>query len=153
MTKTTKHDPRFKLRSWRVEIEGYGSGHVIASSQGKALSDTWKSDTFNNLSYGEFMKISKAFKAEDKAGFGDPITLSGTPAFFVSRNKTGVMVALPFDTHISRAHPSEVLPERYRPEQYRSDYLTKMQEERESTSGKSRPIGFFQKAKRFFLRR
>ncbi len=115
-------DANFLLKCWNVSVVGYGIERIVAASRGAALAQAWRSDVFNAISFGQFLKMGSAWRAalvdED---FGKPITVNGKPAFFVERNRQYVRFAYPGGKAVLNVHPSEVEPEHFRPEFYRSD--------------------------------
>lgn len=111
---------RFLLKSWRVAVQGYGSGIYEAPSRGKALSMAWNCDAFCNVSFKDFLRMASCWcEAPTVPDFGAPITVGGKPAFFVSSNRAYVRFVRPDSTVISSAHPYDVEPVEFRPAQYR----------------------------------
>ena len=117
----SERDPRFLLKRWDVSVPGYGVGTYCRPTRGKALSDAWRSDVFNNVSFGEFIRVARCRRSPvDPPDFGTPITVLGRPAFFVGRDSQYVSFAWPDGEFTLHAHPLDVLPEEFRPQAYRT---------------------------------
>jgi hypothetical protein len=99
----------FLLKAWDVTVQGYGVERFYAASRGKALAKAWRCDAFNYLSLGDFLKIASAWRAmlvpED---FGEPILVSGRPAFRVGPYCSYVSFVWPFTETILNSHPADV---------------------------------------------
>lgn len=87
----------------------------------KALADAWRSYTaaYNETRFGDFLRIAHAYRADPASRFGDPITVSGRPAFFIDNNPQYIQFVFPDSETILSSHPYDVLPVEYRPSTYR----------------------------------
>lgn len=114
----------FLLKRWSVTVTWSSGvetiGHVVATTRGRALADAWRSDAFNGSTFAEFMKFARCRRDRTTPPrWGDPITISGKPAFFLGNNRQYVEFAYPNATFLLSAHPYDVLPVEYRPDTYR----------------------------------
>lgn len=114
------------LKRWEVSVE-WSSGTitretVVATTRGKALVDTWRSDAFSGSTFGEFLKFARCRRDQyTPHRWGDRITACGRPAFFLGNNRQYVQIAFA-DTeeqYVGNAHPYDVFPVEYRPDTYR----------------------------------
>lgn len=114
------------LKRWEVSVK-WASGTIsretiVATSRGKAMADTWRSDAFSGSTYAEFLKFSRCRRGHYKPHrWGDRITACGRPAFFLGNNRQNVQVAFAGtnEQYVGNAHPYDVLPVEYRPDTYR----------------------------------
>ena len=113
-----------RLKAWIVAVNGHGSAQCFATSRGAALADAWRSAAFDNVSFGNFLKIARCWKVAPSSRFGAEITVEGRPAYFIDNNRAYVRIAYPGAGHILSAHPYDVLPEEYRPDTYRAHLLS-----------------------------
>ena len=110
----------FKLRRWFLDIDGYGEGYCLATTRGKALSQTWQSDPFSHLTFSQFLKIAKCRLAV-KQPEPEPILVSGELVWGLGHNGQYVKLVRPNDDRVLNSHPLDVEPESYRPERYRKN--------------------------------
>lgn len=108
-----------RIRRWNVEVRGYGSGEYLATTQGKALADAWRSDVFSHLNFGDFLKVARC-RLHWQQPTHQEITVSGRAAYFIDRNSQYVRFQYPDDDRVLSSHPLDVLPEKYRPAHYQS---------------------------------
>lgn len=115
-----------QLKRWEVSVE-WASGAVsrnvvVATTRGKAMVETWRSDAFSGSTYAEFLKFARCRRDHHKPHrWGDHITACGRPAFFLGNNSQYVQIAFA-DTEeqcVGNAHPYDVFPVEYRPDTYR----------------------------------
>lgn len=110
----------FTLKRWEVTVAGYGCAPIEAASRGKAIARAWRSDAFNAIKFGDFLRMVSCRRDDNEPlDWGDPITVDGRPAFFVEATRSTVRFVHPGSDTILSAHPYDVLPVEYRPEQYR----------------------------------
>lgn len=119
----------FLMKRWEVTVRwahgGCTVGPVVAPTRGKALANTWRSDAFNAVSFGQFLRFTSCRRDPYRpARWGDPITIEGKPAFFLDNNRQYVQFVYPGGDHVLNAHPYDVLPEEYRPDTYRAHLST-----------------------------
>jgi len=111
---------RFLIKRWCVSVDGYGTGYYEAASRGKALANAWSCDAFNNVTFGQFMRMARCTREINlPPRWGDRIVVGGKDAFFVENNRQYVRFAYPDQTVVSNAHPYDVMPVEYRPDTYR----------------------------------
>lgn len=115
----------FLLKRWTVTVRWANgastSSEVVAPTRGKALADTWRSDIFNGVSFGEFLGFTRCRRAADPHWWGAPITVLGKPAFYLGHDRQYVHFAWPGGQFALRAHPYDVQPIERRPEAYRHE--------------------------------
>lgn len=111
----------FMLKAFSVSIEGFPPYRYYAASRGHALRDSWNAYcSYRPISFKEFLTIARC-RREDPINdrFGQPISVGGKPAFFVSLNNQYVQFSRPGGTEYFNAHPYDVEPEEFRPWTYR----------------------------------
>lgn len=109
----------FTLRRYAVNVQGWGESHVLASSRGKALADTWRCDAFGSRTFGEFLKIARCRLSTHQPSPIE-ITVSGKRAFGLGHNGQYVQFVYPGKDVVLHSHPLDVLPESARPKSYQS---------------------------------
>jgi hypothetical protein len=110
------------VKRWLVDVRGYGFGGTpyLAKTRGRALADAWRCGAFDGLTFGEFLRIARCRRDPiTPPRFGDPITVSGKPAFFLDSNPQYVQFAWADSDVVLNSHPYDVLPVEYRPWTYR----------------------------------
>ncbi len=110
--------PGFILRRFEVSVGHYGDAIILATTRGKALADAWRSDLFEGLTFGEFLKIARARLSKYQPE-PDAITVMGKAALGLGHNSQYVQFVYPGTDVVLNAHPLDVLPESYRPRAYR----------------------------------
>lgn len=101
------------IRPYVVRVSGFGELTWFARSRGKALSEAWQSYSSyrDDVSFGDFMKIARCVgQAECGPRFGEPITVSGRRAYFVSNDRQYIQFVLPGSDNILHSHPLDVEP-------------------------------------------
>lgn len=110
----------FKLRRFVVSVEGRGESNVLATSRGKALADTWRSDAFGHLSFGEFLKFARC-----RLDWYQPkptcISVGGELVWGLGHNGQYVEFVRPNGEFVLHSHPLDVLPISYRPRAYQHE--------------------------------
>lgn len=106
-------DEGFKLRRYVVSVAG-GQSTILATTRGKALSETWRCDAFSHYSFGEFLKIAGC-RLDHHQPKPDRITVSGEKAFGLGHDGQYVHFVRPGGEFVLYSHPLDVLPESYRP--------------------------------------
>jgi hypothetical protein len=114
----------FLVKRWEVSVLWSSGtitrGNCIASTRGKALADTWRSDAFSGSTFGEFLRFASCRRDPvAPPRWGDPITVLNKPAFFLGNNRQYVQFVYADATVTLNAHPYDVLPVEYRPDTYR----------------------------------
>jgi hypothetical protein len=111
------------LKNWTVTVRwasgATASANVVATTRGKALADTWRSDVFSSTTFGEFLRFASCHRARDPEWWGAPITVEGKPAGYLGHNSQYVSVWIPGRDFALNAHPYDVLPLERRPIGYR----------------------------------
>lgn len=115
----------FIVKRWKVAVRwargGSTTGLYIAATRGKALADAWRSDVFNGVSFGEFLKFSSCWRDHSADPlYGQEIVVGGKPAFFISRDPQYVQFVRPGSDVVMNSHPYDVEPEHMRPSTYRA---------------------------------
>ena len=107
----------FKLRRFVVSVEGWGESTVLATTRGKALADTWRSDAFGHLSFGEFLKFARC-----RLDWCQPkptcISVGDELVWGLGNNGQYVQFVRPNGEFVLHSHPLDVLPDSYRPRAY-----------------------------------
>lgn len=99
------------IRPYEVSVRGYsGYSPIYAATRGKALAKAWRCDAFNNLSFGEFLKVARAKAREPGERFGEPITVCGKPAFLISWDTQYIQFVRTYSDQILNSHPLDVEP-------------------------------------------
>lgn len=116
----------FLLKAYRVAVDDFQPYLYYTASRGKALSKAWNSYCgYRAVSFKDFMRIARCWRETPlDSQFGQPITVGGKPAFFVTSNNQYVQFARPGATEYFNAHPYDVEPEHVRPWTYRSSSPT-----------------------------
>ena len=99
------------VRPFRVSVNGYnGYSPIYAKSRGQALADAWRCDAFNGLTFGQFLKIARAYTDNPHDRFGEQIQVCGKPAYLVSFNSQYIQFVRPGSDVILDSHPLDVEP-------------------------------------------
>lgn len=119
-------DSKLLLKRWEVSVEwasgAITSNVVVATTRGRAMADTWRSDAFSGSTYAEFLKFARCRRDHGRPHrWGDRITACGRPAFFLGMNSQYVQIAFADadEQYVGNAHPYDVFPVEYRPDTYR----------------------------------
>lgn len=111
------------MKNWDVIVRWSNgtetTGRYVASTRGKALADAWRSDIFEGVTFGEFLRFTSCRRAFDPDWWATPITVEGRPAAYLGHNSQYVQVWLPGRDFVLNAHPYDVLPIERRPLGYR----------------------------------
>ncbi|ODU22794.1 MAG: hypothetical protein ABS87_01090 [Sphingomonas sp. SCN 67-18] len=100
----------FTLKAFRVTVNGYGNELYYTTSRGQALAKAWRADIFEGWTFGQFLKIANARREEPHPRFGEPIAVSGNPAYLVSWNSQYIQFVRPGSDVILNSHPLDVFP-------------------------------------------
>jgi hypothetical protein len=99
----------FLLRRYSVTVNGFAPHDYDAHSPASARVRAWNSYcSYQYVSFREFLKISSVKRSADPEGYGKKITVSGAPAYLVSRNDHRVLYVRPSDKRIFASHPLDV---------------------------------------------
>ena len=110
----------FIYKSYWIYVNGFDRHRYFTSSPGKARAKAWGDfGSVSDMSFKDFLRISRVTKAEPPEHFGLAITVSGKEAFFVSSNRQYVQFVWPGSDVILNSHPYDVEPEHMRPSTYR----------------------------------
>ena len=111
MTGAQKLPAALIIKPYYVVVNGYfGYSPIFAKSRGSALAEAWRCDAFNNLSFGAFLKVARARRATASKRFGELLTVSGKPAFYVSHNSQYIQFVRPHSDVVLNSHPMDVEP-------------------------------------------
>jgi hypothetical protein len=110
----------FIVKRWLVSVAGYSATAYTAKTRGSALADAWRCGAFDGIKFGEFLKIARCRRDRVcPSRWGDKITVSGKPAFFLGNNPQYIQFVWPGSDVVLNSHPYDVLPVGYRPSTYR----------------------------------
>lgn len=102
----------FRLKSWHVVVSTYPPAYYAAASRGMALSDAWRDYRIcHNCTFGEFLRLARAYRVEPSEGFGAPIKVGGLPAYRVTglpQVNNYVRFVRPGSDAILFSHPADV---------------------------------------------
>lgn len=99
----------FLLKRYDVAVSGFPSYPYDAHSPGAARVKAWHSYcSYQPVSFKEFMKISIVRRGKAPDGYGRPILVGGTPAYFVSNDNQYVRFVRPGETQTLFSHPLDV---------------------------------------------
>lgn len=100
----------FLLRPFMVRVAGFGEYFYPARSRMKALADAWRAyvSAYNEVSFGDFLRIGHAYRTEPPARFGEPVLICGKPAFVVGESGQYVRFVRPGETETFLSHPADV---------------------------------------------
>ena len=99
------------VKPFYVSVRGYsGYSPIYAKSRGSALADAWRCDAFNGITFGEFLKVARCYRAPAHDRFGEEIAVCGNPAYLVSYNRQYIQFVRPDSDVILNAHPLDVEP-------------------------------------------
>jgi|GEM_PF-1584479 len=102
---------RLIVKPFDVTVTGYsGVECIFARSRGQALAKSWRCDAFGNVSFGAFLKMARAVQGEAGDRFGEAMTVSGRPAFYISHNRQYIQFVLPDSDVVLNTHPLDVEP-------------------------------------------
>lgn len=100
------------VRLFRVDVTGFPSAYYAAGSRQKAFARCWRDYMiYRNISFREFLKIAKPSETDQPTGFGEPIFVSGSPAFRIvgeAGNGQYVRFARPGSDQLFLSHPADV---------------------------------------------
>lgn len=116
-------DPgKFALKAYTISVDGFDPYTYFAGSYGKAMAQAFDSyrSFCANCTYKDFLRMTRGQRHVGPDRFGEPITINGRPAFFVSSNLQYVQFSWPGGTDFFNSHPYDVEPEHYRPSTYRT---------------------------------
>jgi hypothetical protein len=93
-----------------VCVMGWPEMTYIAGSRGKALAKCWGDYRAhdNDVTFGDFLKMTRATKKEPEGRFGEPILVGEEPAFYVSHDGQYVQFVRPGSDQVINSHPLDV---------------------------------------------
>ncbi|MGT2515107.1 DUF7146 domain-containing protein [Sphingomonas panni] len=98
-----------RVLPWSVTVRGYPDFAVyFAASRGKAIADAWRCDAFDNVSFGDFLRMVTCRRAEPNDRFGERFTISGRPARYVSHNRQYVQFTWEGEEAVLNTHPLDI---------------------------------------------
>ena len=105
----------FTLKPWEALVVGF-PGHTpvfYASTRGKALAAAWSAylSYDSRTSFRDFLKIARVRRTDRMPrGFGEPINVSGRPAFMVEVEPNGGNIRFVYEgeDRILLSHPLDV---------------------------------------------
>jgi hypothetical protein len=102
--------PELVLRPFELRVQGFSPQIYFAASRGKALRDAWYaySGALGHISFGDFLRVAKAWRVPPPARFGEAIRIAGQPAFYVSERMQYVSFVRPGSDRIFLSHPADV---------------------------------------------
>lgn len=101
----------FILKAFNVDVRGHAQSVYYARSRGQAQAQAWRDWTeCRDCTFMEFMKISRAYIRTPHDRFGEPMTICGEPAFYVSHNSQYIQFVRPDSDVIMNSHPLDVEP-------------------------------------------
>lgn len=100
------------IKPFVVHVSGFGFWTYFASSRGKALAKAFSEyrSTFDAVTFKDFLRLARVSPGEPSARFGEPITVGGQPAFYVSHNLQYIQFARPDGDVVMNSHPYDVEP-------------------------------------------
>jgi hypothetical protein len=100
------------VKPWIVTVTGFSEQTYFAASRGKALAQAWGSysSCFDEVTFGEFLKRANAYAGVGNDRFGEPIKVSGRPAYMVSWNQQYIQFVYPGSDVVLNSHPLDVEP-------------------------------------------
>lgn len=97
------------VRPFMVSVSGFPDGLYVARSHGKALARAWDDyRAYEDCSFGDFMRKARVRKGTACLRFGEPITVGGRPAFYVSQRGQYVQFVEPGSDVVLNSHPLDV---------------------------------------------
>ena len=108
-------DPKLIVRPYRVSISGHGFGDGdvirIASSRAKAVYLAFQEYREHyDVSFAEFIRRARAYTSSATARFGEAITVSGKPAYYVGHNSQYIRFVYANADVVFNTHPLDVEP-------------------------------------------
>ena len=98
------------LKPYTVKVQGFDPITYFAPSHGVARAKAWRGYcSYNDINFGEFMRISTVRRAPNPPGYGDRIIVADKPAYRIP-DRFGTHFVRPNDTVVMSCHPSEVRP-------------------------------------------
>lgn len=102
----------FLLKGYHVEVRGYPVAFYAAASRPKAIAKAWRDySSMRDIAFRDFLKIARANRAPEPAGFGDPILVGGAAAFRVTGQpgvNNYVQFVRPGCDQVLYSHPADV---------------------------------------------
>jgi len=101
------------VRGYRVELPHWPACFQVARSRGQAIAATWRDFAccYDGTSFKDFLKLRPRAYRQDLGGrFGEPLTVCGKPAFYVSHNAQYIQFVRPGSDVVLNAHPFDVEP-------------------------------------------
>jgi len=106
----------FCLKPFSVKVDGFNAAFYAARTRQQAIARCWRDyQSCRDIAFRDFLKIVRASKTVAPPGFGEPITVSGFPAFRVSGEpgvNNYVKFVRPGSDRIVYSHPNDVEPVR-----------------------------------------
>lgn len=102
----------FILKPFRVSVSGFDSYVYPARSRQKALADAWRSycGYRDDVDFRAFLKMAKVAAEPIPERWGEPLTISGELAFYVSHNRQYIQFARAGSDVVLSSHPLDVEP-------------------------------------------
>lgn len=103
----------FILKAYDVRVQGFPNFVIHAASRGKAFARAFDLYCAYNdcATFKMFLKLARVTRHTGPAGrFGEPITVGGKPAFYVSHNPQYIEFVRPDSDVIMSSHPYDVEP-------------------------------------------
>ncbi len=99
----------FRLKTYEVSVPGFDPATYFAASPGKARAACWRDyQICHEISFRDFLGISRVRRGTDPEDLGKPITVSGKPAHLVPKSGHYVSFVYPGEETILLSHPSDV---------------------------------------------
>ena len=99
------------IRTYAITIRGFEPALYSARSPAKARARCWRDyDVYNNVTFGDFLRISTLRRAPDPPGIGERILVAGLPATRVIGHGQYVHFMRDDSDVVLCAHPSDVAP-------------------------------------------
>lgn len=99
------------VKPFIVEVRGFSEQTYYTRSRGAALARAWNEYAeCRDCTFGEFLKISKAYSGVGSDRFGEQMTICGKPAFYIGHNCQYIQFVRPDSDVIMNSHPLDVEP-------------------------------------------
>lgn len=97
------------VKHYTVYVEGFGPQSYAAASAGKARAQAWRDySSCWDVTFGDFLKVSRVYRSDPPARFGERIKVSGRPAYRVGFNGQYVRFVWPDSDQVLLSHPLDV---------------------------------------------
>lgn len=101
------------IRPYIVTVSGFGELTWFARSRGKALAAAWEAycSYRDDVDFKAFLKMARCIgKTGHDSRFGEPITVAGERAYWVSCDSQYIQFVRPDSVVILHSHPLDVEP-------------------------------------------